>query len=193
MEQNFQDQAKLDNSKTEQVRSGRKKYRRFVVVFLGIIVLAAGSFFIWEKYFSQQAKLNEQAQENYEKYLTFQENYEKAMTEDTYGGKTPEETLQMFIDALEKEDVQLASKYFLLNTNEKSEYYLTRKEWEAGLRNVKKKDELESVLNQLSKVQLTFKDDEEALFKFYNTNGDVVVLIELKFNKYSGVWKIESM
>ena len=38
------------------------------------------------------------------------ELYEKTMTEDTYGGKTPEETLVMFIDALEKNDMELASK-----------------------------------------------------------------------------------
>jgi len=36
------------------------------------------------------------------------------MSEDTYGGKTPEETLNLFIEALKKEDLELASKYFVL-------------------------------------------------------------------------------
>lgn len=34
---------------------------------------------------------------------------------DNYGGKTPQETLQMYIDAVEKGDYTLASKYFIKN------------------------------------------------------------------------------
>lgn len=37
----------------------------------------------------------------------------KEYAEDTYGGATPEETLQLFTDALKKGDTELASKYFL--------------------------------------------------------------------------------
>lgn len=33
---------------------------------------------------------------------------------DTYGGKTPEETYDLFIDALKKGDVELASRYFVV-------------------------------------------------------------------------------
>lgn len=32
---------------------------------------------------------------------------------DTYGGKTPEETLALFVDALERGDATLASKYYM--------------------------------------------------------------------------------
>ena len=38
--------------------------------------------------------------------------------EDKYGGKTPEETYNMFIEALKKEDVELASKYFVAEKQE---------------------------------------------------------------------------
>lgn len=56
------------------------------------------------------------------------DNYQRAMA-DTYGGKTPQETLQMYIDAVEKGDYELASKYFiedyqwkgLANLNNKSQ------------------------------------------------------------------------
>ena len=64
----------------------------------------------------------------YERYLrtqnvqkladTLAEN-EKAtyaqMMADTYGGKTPQETLSMYIAAVEKGDYELASKYFVLD------------------------------------------------------------------------------
>ena len=93
----------------------KTKFWKFVIGFLAIVLLAAGGFFVWNKYFSPQAKLARQTQENYQKYLDWQAKYEKAMREDTYGGKTPEETLNMFIDALKKGDIELASKYFMLD------------------------------------------------------------------------------
>lgn len=47
----------------------------------------------------------------------------KALQEaDTFGGKTPYETLEMYISAVEKGDFQLASKYFVI---EKQEEYLS--------------------------------------------------------------------
>ena len=92
----------------------KNTFWRFVIVFLAIILLVSGGFLVWNRYFSPQAKSERQAQENYEKFLDWQKNYEKAMREDTYGGKTPQETLQMYIDAVEKGDYELASKYFSL-------------------------------------------------------------------------------
>lgn len=44
---------------------------------------------------------------------------------DTLGGKTPQETLQMYIDAIEKKDYKLASKYFIIG-NQSAEL----KSWE---------------------------------------------------------------
>ena len=171
----------------------KRKYWKFVGGFLIIILLVAGGFFVWEKYFSPQAKINRETQKNYQKYLDWEKNYEKAMKEDTYGGKTPEETLKMFIEALKNEDIELASKYFALNTNEKSEYYLTRNEWEEGLRKIKEEGKLKEVISQLAETKLTFKDEDGALFKKYDSKGEVEVLVEIKLNKYSSVWKIESL
>ena len=43
-----------------------------------------------------------------------QAQWEKPYREDKYGGKTPEETYDMFLDALRKGDTTLASKYFIV-------------------------------------------------------------------------------
>lgn len=43
---------------------------------------------------------------------------EEQLRNDKYGGKTPEETFDMFIAALEKGDVELASKYFVIQKQE---------------------------------------------------------------------------
>lgn len=48
-----------------------------------------------------------------------QKDYDLAMA-DTYGGKTPQETLQLYIAAVEKGDYELASKYFIGANKEKA-------------------------------------------------------------------------
>ena len=171
-------------------KSGRK-YWKFVIGFLIIIVVVAGGFFVWDKYFSQQAKLNRQNAENYQKYLDWQKNYEKAMREDTYGGKTPEETLQMFIEALRKEDVELASKYFVLRSDGSSD-----PKWKEGLIKTKEIGKLQEVINVLSKAKPDLGariSEEYYVFSTRDENGTVTADIDLRINKYSGVWKIESL
>jgi hypothetical protein len=44
--------------------------------------------------------------------------YEQKFKDDKYGGKTPEETYTMFLEALKKKDIELASKYFVLEKQE---------------------------------------------------------------------------
>lgn len=117
------------------------------------------------------------------------ENYEQAMREDTYGGKTPEETLKMFVEALKKEDVELASKYFLLDDNG------SREKWEKRLAELKEKNLL---LTMAGDIETKAKAgdpayESDAKFKLYNPDGTVGVLIDMQLNKYSGVWKIESL
>jgi hypothetical protein len=175
----------------------KRSYRKFVIWFLIIVGLTVGGFFIWDGYFSPGAEYRRQTQENYQKYLDFEANYEKALTEDTFGGKTPEETLDMFIEALEDGNVELASEYFYLDTNEKSEYYLTQNEWRKGLIKAKEEERLGEIINQLTKAIPTknqsIVNKNIFWYSIYNKNGEVEQDIEFKLNPYSGVWKIESM
>ena len=167
-----------------------RNFWKFLIGFLAIMVLVGGGYFVWERYLSPQAKANRETQKNYEKYLTWQKNYEKAMTEDTFGGKTPEETLQMFIEALKKEDIELASKYFILEDDGQPD-----PKWKEGLIKTKETGKLLEVIGLLSKA----KSDLEAIsnkedFKFATyENSKLKAYINLEFNKYSGVWKIESL
>jgi len=180
----------------EQIQQGlnsekpKRKYWKFVAGFLGIIIIVFGGFFVWEKYFSPQAKINRETQKNYEKYLEWQKNYEKAMREDTYGGKTPEETLQMFIEALKKEDIELASKYFMLDKNGNPD-----PKWINGLKKTKEAGKLQEVATLLSRAKPDLEarsSNEDFKFSVYE-NGDLKAYINLEFNPQSGVWKIESL
>ncbi len=70
-------------SQNQNFEKPKRKYWKFVAGFLLIIIIAVGGFFVWEKYFSPQAKINRETQKNYEKYLDWQKNYENAMKNDT--------------------------------------------------------------------------------------------------------------
>jgi hypothetical protein len=191
MEENQNSFEQIEKNIEEQDKSSKKGGLKFTIIFILIILIVVSFGLGYQKYINNEKE--KLAQENYQKYLNFEKTYEEAMKADTYGGKTPEETLQMFIDALKNEDIELASKYFALNTNEKSEYYLTRKEWEEALRKKKEQGEIKKIIEILSLSKLTFKDDDGAVFKVYNKNNEVEALIEIKLNKFSGVWKIESL
>ncbi len=77
---------------------------------------------------------------------------------DTYGGKTPQETLQMYIDAVEKGDYELASRYFI-GGNQQKEL--------DSLKNSKRED----ILNVLSILKNLRIDDLKLAFeKEYDSN-----------------------
>lgn len=173
-----------------------KSFWRYFIGFVAIIILVGGGFFVWNHYLSPGAKYQRQMEKQYQSYLKWEEQYKEAMRNDTYGGKTPEETLQMFIDALKKGDIELASKYFMLNTDEKSEYYLTRKEWENELKLAQQNGRIPSAIEFLSKAERNRdaqNTDEMVWFLIRDSDGDVIQHFYLKFNKDSGVWKIESL
>ena len=125
---------------------GRKKFLVFFSVLLTLVVLVAAGSFAWASYWSPEARRAQEAKANFEKFNAGMQAYEDAMRADTYGGATPEETLRMFIDALKKNDIELASKYFMLETNTQSQDYLTRKKWEDGLAEAQKNDKLQKIM-----------------------------------------------
>ncbi len=184
----------MDN---QQNQKPEKRYWKFALGFLGIIVIVGSGFFVWERYLSPQAKINRETQKNYEKYLAWEKNYEKAMTEDTYGGKTPEETLKMFIETLKNEDIELASKYFQLETDTQDPDYLTRKKIVSALENYRTQNKLNEFIDILSKLEPSKSnqslEDGDYGFVLYDRNGNVEVSLLMVLNKQSDVWKIVSL
>lgn len=80
---------------------------KYAIACLALIVVAIAGYYAGGiiKYFLDIRKA-EKVTENFQRLL--EEPYRK----DTYGGKTPEDTWTMFIEALKKEDVDLAIKYY---------------------------------------------------------------------------------
>src|SRR3989338_4669686 len=124
---------------------------------------------------------------------------------DTYGGATPEETYDLFIEALKAGDVELASKYFVLYKQDDLLKTLSK---------FKETGELAGLINELEygktvwKKVVTNKDDAFSFQYDTTLNEDSLVEYEgqklefpagtytnsTEFQKYpSGVWKIEGI
>ncbi|TSC96810.1 MAG: hypothetical protein Athens071426_446 [Parcubacteria group bacterium Athens0714_26] len=189
-------QNNFNQDSNQEIKSITKNYLKHAVIFLIIMAFGFGGYWGWTRYWSPQAKKNMELQKKIDFYNAFEANYKKALTEDNYGGKTPQETLNMFIDALKKGDMELAAKYFMIDTNESSDTYLTHKKWEEALNNIKSTKKLDEVINNFTKAVPTIDQslDMKDIFWFsvYGVNGEALKDIEVKYNNYSGVWKLES-
>lgn len=113
--------------------------------------------------------------------------YKQAMREDIYGGKTPEETLRLFVSALRAGDVQLAGSYFLLDTR------LSREKWIMQLQEIKNNNLLARMADDIEKdakpTMSSYQGD--AGYELLNKDGTVGVVIDMEFNPFSGVWKLQ--
>jgi hypothetical protein len=184
----------MENQEQNQGVQASKKKIWVVVSAAIVLVLIIGGIFVWENYLGADAQRRRQLRENYDKAEASMNAFEKAMREDTYGGKTPQETLDMFIDALKKGDTELASKYFMLDTNTQSPDYLTRRQWEEGLMNVQKDGKIYGIISNLENIKPQKSNTNyEAGFESLNKEGIVEILVEMNLNKYSQIWKIISM
>ncbi len=165
--------------------------KKFVIAFLAIIMVVAGGYFVWDRYFSETGKARRRLTEQVEAYQKQEKTYIEAMTADTYGGKTPKETLDLFVAAVRKGDTELASKYFLLD--EKA----SREKWLIFLNNIKAKDLLNQMADDISKfakpLDSTSSDKNVFSFGLFDENGGIAISIDMRINKYSGLWKIEGI
>jgi len=111
------------------------------------------------------------------------EQQNRPYLEDTYGGKTPKETLDLFITAVEKGDFTLASKYFVLDKQE---------EWEKRLENGDRQ-KLNNWVDSLKRAQERGSLWEGNFQMEVKSEGDKIGLV-IDFTKYpSSVWKIQEL
>lgn len=164
------------------MRSVLKKILFVVLGLVGIFVLWAlidSGYQAWEGY-----KWQKQTDK-------FQNALEQPYKEDTYGGKTPEETWGMFLDALKKGDIDLASKYYDVGHQEKAKGILLEE---------KNQDNLELLNQQLShplqkdnSLPRFVLDDKESAYYYYTFESmekQIRNPVHFYLNPYTKVWKI---
>jgi hypothetical protein len=115
----------------------------------------------------------------------FYNNLNEVYRKDTYGGKTPEETLQMFIDALKKGDTDLAAKYYIPEK---------QKQEAEELRRGKEANVLGLLIGDLEKEKIgRALYEDQYRFITVDENNTAEFQFDLLFNAQTKVWKIESL
>ncbi|MFA6364900.1 MAG: hypothetical protein WCW78_00660 [Candidatus Paceibacterota bacterium] len=163
-----------DQEQTTVGQGTKSKYWKFVAGFLVIIILSIVALFGLSKYerylSSREVDKMASALNQLEK-----QDYDAAMA-DTVGGKTPQETLSMYIAAVEKGDYVLASKYFI---GSKQEQELKSFEG-APQANI---DKVIALLKSSTKDSGVYDVDK----KYFSISNPISVRMKLYPN---GTWKI---
>lgn len=166
----------------------RSRVFKFSIIAIGALVALFALAVVYEAFFSPRAVGERETQKNYEIAKKGLNDFRDKMTADTYGGKTPQETLDLFIIALEEGDIELASKYFSL-TGDSSVKLI---EEEINSKTSEEIEEMVRILKEIKKNQRKESDDLVLFFK-KNNKGEIEYSVLMSFNRFSQVWKIESM
>lgn len=122
----------------------------------------------------------------------FQNSLEEPYKKDIYGGKTPEETWAMFLEALKKGDIELAIKYYAVGsfeTTPRDELYVKKqngqlREWIKELETLEKDEQ-----------QFLFEDKKYYFYNYFNEKYKQTLSspVVFYFNPYTKIWKIVSL
>lgn len=99
------------------VRNLMRKWWFWVIVAL-VLAYPVWYGYHWTKYYIHMYRTYGPAVEGARQYMKSAEQYEEDMRNDQYGGATPEETLRLFVEALESKDYELATKYYHIEKQE---------------------------------------------------------------------------
>ena len=164
--------------------------RRLFVVF-GIIALIVIAVLLIQ-YFDPETVERREGRKNTEEFVELYEGWQRQLSEDTYGGKTPQETLNMFIEALRNEDLELASKYFAPEMDEENPEKMTWQGHLEYLQGMKEKGFIQRMVDEFENFDDDFRWSENVhWFTFNNEDGSIELEIPVSLNKNSGVWKIQ--
>jgi hypothetical protein len=158
--------------------------------WVGLVVAIVAVWWLWG-YFAwmiHTAPIRAQQDRAQKGWLAMQAE-EKALEAqyraDTYGGATPEETLRLFVEALEKKDFELASKYVVPEN---------RAQFTMDLSKGVKSGGLDAFVNAYrnGKIVPPKGVGSSGIYEFelYEPGSDVPFGARLGKNPFSGKWKI---
>jgi len=147
--------------------------------FGGFTALIAIGLLIWYIGVSLSPEAREERAAR-EHLKNLQEQYEN----DTFGGETPEETIQLFIEALEAGDIDLATKYFVIDKQAERKKILEEIKEKGQLVNTVK-----SVKMLANKYSLIEGDDSRFIFEALNEAGELILQVDVARGP-NGKWKI---
>ncbi len=157
------------------------------LLFIGFFLVVFGTW-----YFNPQNRVARYLKEEAEHLKESLQSEEQKYRADPYGGKAPQETYQMFLEALQNENIDLASKYFILDKQE------TYKRFFGDIKNNNKWDEMLRDLLKPQNQQGEMKEDDSYVVRVYNDQAYLIAQAVLRTTKsfiqkgkqLSDIWKI---
>lgn len=177
----------MDNSPTDKKINWRQFGKHWIVVFVLAVVagfVIYGMLNYHKIYNNTMQMIVDWQQRRLGKQI--QDALEKPYREDKYGGKTPEETFDMLLAALEKKDAKLASKYFMLKR---------QADWEATFVSVMDKPDLyKNMMEELRYAQnKADRDVVEDTARFSYTLPGNEYGTQIVIYKVFQIWKISEL
>lgn len=167
------------------------KLRHIIIFIIFLIFGLITSWLIW--YFSAEVQQARQYKKDAEILVAKIQKQEEEYAIDTYGGETPEETYGMFLQALKMEDIDLASKYFILGKQEEYKQFLI------DIKNNNKWDEMIEDLFNPDNQKGEMKENNTYVIRVYNIENYLIAQAVLKIpsafagtekESLSNIWKI---
>ena len=156
------------NNSAPEAPNNRKKKLIWAGIILAVLILSVIGWQYWQythsTYYQQMKAVKE---------------LEKLYADDTMGGKTPEETLALFLDAVKKEDFELASQYAIYDGRE------DLKKW---LISIKEKGQITEFIIAYSQAIKEKGAGTDIQFSVYE-DGKEISNIGLS-KDLKGIWKI---
>ncbi|PIR70070.1 MAG: hypothetical protein COU46_03470 [Candidatus Niyogibacteria bacterium CG10_big_fil_rev_8_21_14_0_10_42_19] len=150
---------------------------KFVFGFIAIISLTLAGLYATDYYLNPNKKFESEVARELE-------DASRQYMDDTYGGETPEETLELFITALEEGNVELASKYFVVDD---------QREWFEKLNIIKQNDELKSMIKDIKTAKRGENiNDNSSIFSIVNYKNEIITVMNI-IRIQNGLWKIEDL
>ena len=184
----------------------KRSYRKFVLSFLAIIVALFIVYPILRTLYNDYF-----AKSGFDAYFSAEQDYLNALKNDKYGGKTPEETYFMYLDALKKGDISLASKYYIgVEGPERAYKWLMRLQSEGWLEEYvselpsdwsKMKDASEEIYWMKDSKKFVFNYTQKKDYIYFDTAeqetstipaGEYKGSIIFQFSKPAQIWKIDN-
>lgn len=172
-----------------------KKISLSILAVVIAILIVGGIFWFWPLYQSWRIG---------HAYRMFEQGFLGILKEDTYGGKTPQETYEMFVGALKKGDLEEAGKYFYW------EYQIIKQEKFEKMRDENKLEEYITNLpkwEEMTEEEYWDKDGKRYSWNWIRTEPEIFIdpidgeklvlpvgkgksIITFQLNKQANIWKI---
>ncbi len=156
------------NNSAPKAPNNRNKKLIWAGVILAVLILSVIGWQYWRYIHS-----------SYYQQMKAVKMLEKLYADDNIGGKTPEETLALFLEAVKKEDFDLAGQYAVYGGRE------DLKKWLIGIKENGQIDEFIKAYSQAIKEKGAGTDVQFSVYE----NGKEVSNIGLSKNP-KGIWKI---